>query len=169
MKLASARDFRAYGPRAARSRAEYINAGLYLFATILLLGGFVAQLSREAKSGLALIVLAAALILIVNVHDLFAHLAGIDYRLPLLAQYDVQLLFVEFAVPFLQAIGSLLLLLGTLFLLIQVRINNLIPVDSFCNMSYSDQDFEVISKCEDYPYKPLYNTTMLGAKIVLAN
>lgn len=128
VKLVSARDFRAYGPRAARSRAEYINAGLYLFATVLLLAGFVAQLSREAKSGLALILLAAALIMIVNLHDLFAHLAGIDFRLPLLVQYDAQLLFVEFAVPILQAIGSLLLMLGALFLLIQVWIRSLLPL-----------------------------------------
>ncbi|KAA0042561.1 polypyrimidine tract-binding protein-like protein 2 [Cucumis melo var. makuwa] len=121
VKLVSARDFRVYGPRPLRNRAEYINAGLYLFATILLLGGFVAQLSREPKSGLALILLATSLIAIVNLHDLFAHLAGIDYRLPLLVQYDAQLFFVEFAVPFLQAIGSLLLSLAALFLLIQEK------------------------------------------------
>ena len=42
VKLASARESRMYGPRLARNRLEYINAGIYLFATLVLLGGFVA-------------------------------------------------------------------------------------------------------------------------------
>ncbi|KAJ7965387.1 putative Polypyrimidine tract-binding-like protein [Quillaja saponaria] len=118
VKLASAREVRTYGPRLARSRAEYINAGLYVFATIVLVSGFSAQFSSEPKSGLILLLIALALIIIVNVHDLVAHLAGIDYRLPLM-EYDLQLALVEFAVPVVQAVGSLLLFLGILFLFIR--------------------------------------------------
>lgn len=80
VKLATAREIRTYGPRLGRSRAEYINAGLYLFATVVLIGGFTAiGFSLEPRSGLVLILLALALITAVNVHDLVAHLAGIDY------------------------------------------------------------------------------------------
>lgn len=109
-----------YGPRLARSRSEYINAGLYVFATIVLIGGFAAQFSNEPKSGLILLLIALALIIMVNVHDLMAHLAGVDYRLQLLG-FDPQLALVEIAVPVVQALGSLLFFLGILFLFIQVR------------------------------------------------
>ncbi|XP_022764180.1 uncharacterized protein LOC111309364 isoform X2 [Durio zibethinus] len=54
VKLASARECRTYGPRLARSRAEYINAGLHLFATVVLVCGFTAQFSWEPRSGLFL-------------------------------------------------------------------------------------------------------------------
>ncbi|KAJ8747863.1 hypothetical protein K2173_013031 [Erythroxylum novogranatense] len=119
VKLASARDWRTYGPRRARSRAEYINAGIYLLATVVLIGGFVATgFSMETKSGLVLLLIALGLIMAVNLHDLFAHLAGIDYRLSLM-EYDVQLALVEFGVPIVQAFGALLLFVGVLFLFIQ--------------------------------------------------
>ncbi|KAF5731232.1 hypothetical protein HS088_TW19G00838 [Tripterygium wilfordii] len=118
VKLASARESRMYGPRLARNRFEYINAGLYVFATVVLLGGFVAELSSEPRSGLVLLLIALALIMVVNVHDLIAHLAGIDYRFPLM-ELDTQLGIVEFAVPIVQALGSLLMFLGILFLFIQ--------------------------------------------------
>ncbi|KAL5568321.1 hypothetical protein UlMin_024896 [Ulmus minor] len=118
VKLASAREARMYGPHLSRNRTEYINAGLYLFATLVLLGGFVSQFSREPRSGLVLLLIALLLIIMVNLHDLLAHLAGIDYRLPLM-EYDLQLALVEFAVPFVQTLGSLLLFLGVLFLFIQ--------------------------------------------------
>ncbi|EXB72451.1 hypothetical protein L484_011453 [Morus notabilis] len=118
VKLASARDARVYGPRGSRNRGEYINAGLYLFATVVLLGGFVALFSREAKSSLVVLMMALLLILAANVHDLVAHLAAYDYRLGLM-EYDLQLVLVEFAVPLLQALGSLLSFLGILFLFIQ--------------------------------------------------
>ncbi|CAK7324114.1 unnamed protein product [Dovyalis caffra] len=118
VKLASARESRMYGPRLARNRAEYMNAGLYVFATIVLIGGFVAQLSNEPKSGLALLLIALLLIVVVNLHDLVAHLAGIDYRLPLMG-FDTQLALVEFAVPVVQALGTSLSFLGILFLFIQ--------------------------------------------------
>lgn len=110
-----------YGPRLSRNRAEYMNAGLYVFATVVLLGGFVAQLSKEPKSGLVLLLIALAIIIMVNLHDLLAHLAGIDYRMTLM-EFDIQLALVEFAVPLLQALGSLLVFLGVLFLFIQVCI-----------------------------------------------
>ncbi|KAE8077845.1 hypothetical protein FH972_016368 [Carpinus fangiana] len=118
VKLASARESRMYGPRLARSRLEYINAGLYVFATIVLLGGFAAQLSKEPKSGLVLLLIGLALIVMVNVHDLVAHLAGVDYRLQMMG-FDPQLALVEVAVPVVQILGSLLFFLGILFLFIQ--------------------------------------------------
>lgn len=119
VKLASAREGRLYGPWVSRDRAEYINAGLYLFAAVVLLGGFVAQLSTEPKSGLILLLIALVVIAMVNLHDMVAHLAGFDYRLSLM-EYDVQLPLVEFAAPLVQALGSILFFMGILFLLIQV-------------------------------------------------
>ncbi|KAF5192198.1 polypyrimidine tract-binding-like protein [Thalictrum thalictroides] len=121
VKLASARESKLYGPWLARKKWEYINAGLYVFATILLVCGFVAQLSYiSAKSGLIVLVISLILITIVNAHDLFAHLAGIDYRLPLLG-FDLQLGFVEFGAPLVQALGSILVLLAILFVFIQAE------------------------------------------------
>jgi len=119
VKLASARDFRTYGPGLTKNRLEYINAGLYLIASILLLSGLTAQLSSQPRLGLLLIIAALAFILLVNLHDLFAHLAGIDFQLHLMT-FDLQLAFVEFAVPLLQMLGTLLAFLGVLFLFIQV-------------------------------------------------
>ncbi|KAM5557551.1 hypothetical protein ABKV19_024768 [Rosa sericea] len=120
VKLASAREARMYGPRLSRNRAEYINAGLYVFATAVLLGGFVAELSKEPTSGLVLLLIGFALVFIVNLHDLLAHLAGFDYRVRLM-ELDLQLALVEFAVPVVQALGSLLWFLAILFLFIQVE------------------------------------------------
>lgn len=119
VKLASARESRMYGPRRGRNRAEYINAALYVFATIVLLCGFVFLLLNEPEPGLVLLLIALGLVVVVNVHDLFAHLAGIDYWFPLMG-FDPQLALVEFAVPFGQALGALLTFLGILFLFIQV-------------------------------------------------
>ncbi|KAK1409098.1 hypothetical protein QVD17_35623 [Tagetes erecta] len=119
VKLASARESRMYGSRRSRMRAEYTNAGVYVFSTIVLLCGFVAQLSKEAKSGLVVLLIGLGLIVIVNVHDLFAHLAAINYRLRLI-DLDSQLLFVEVAVPVLQAAGALLFFIAILLLLLQV-------------------------------------------------
>lgn len=108
-----------YGPRHARNRAEYINSALYVFATIVLLCGFVFLLLNEPEPGLVLLLIALGLIVVVNVHDLFAHLAGIDYCFPLMG-FDPQLALVEFAVPFTQSLGALLTFLGILFLFIQL-------------------------------------------------
>ncbi|KAK7282612.1 hypothetical protein RIF29_11527 [Crotalaria pallida] len=119
VKLASAREFRTYGPGLSRNRCEYINAGLYLFANVILCCAFASQLSSEARiSGLVLFLVAFALILIVNLHDIFAHLAGVDFRLHLMS-FDLQLFFVEFSVPVVQVLGTLLCFLGILFLFIQ--------------------------------------------------
>lgn len=57
--------------------------------------------------------------MVVNVHDLFAHLAGIDYRLWFLG-FDPQLALVEVFVPVVQAVGALLSFLGIMFLFIEV-------------------------------------------------
>ncbi|KAH7855018.1 hypothetical protein Vadar_020329 [Vaccinium darrowii] len=122
VKLASARQSRMYGPRHGRNRAEYMNAGLYVFATIMLVCGFAAQLSKQPKSGLVILLIALALIIVVNVHDLVAHLAGIDFRLTLMG-FDTQLALVEFAVPLVQAMGTVLFFLGILFLFIQEEKN----------------------------------------------
>lgn len=119
VKLASAREIRLYGPRLARNRWEYINAGLYVFAAILMLFGYMSLLSMGAKWGLVAQLIALALIILVNLQDLFAHLAAIDYRLSLIG-LDRQLGLVEFAVPVVQALGSILIFLGILFLFIQV-------------------------------------------------
>ncbi|GLT35830.1 hypothetical protein SLA2020_102480 [Shorea laevis] len=110
---------RINGPARGRSRAEYINAGLYLFATVVLDSGFGAQFSLEPRSSLVPMLIALALIIVVNVHDLVAHLAGIDFRLPLM-ELDTQLAFVKFAVPLVQALGSLLFFLGILTLFVEV-------------------------------------------------
>ncbi|KAF2315502.1 hypothetical protein GH714_039955 [Hevea brasiliensis] len=118
VKLASCAREQNVRTKAESNRAEYINAGLYLFATIVLIGGFAAEFSMEPRSGLVLVFIALALIMFVNLHDLVAHLAGIDYRLPLMG-YDPQLALVEFAVPVVQALGALLLFLGIFFLFLQ--------------------------------------------------
>ncbi|KAF5947560.1 hypothetical protein HYC85_013517 [Camellia sinensis] len=80
--------------------------------------GFAAQLSNEPVSGLVLLLIGLGLIVVVNVHDLIAHLAGVDYRLSLMG-FDAQLALVEFAVPVVQAVGTILYFLGILFLFIQ--------------------------------------------------
>ncbi|KAF3680978.1 putative pentatricopeptide repeat-containing protein-like [Capsicum annuum] len=120
VKLASAREIRMYGPRLNRNRFEYINAGVYMFAAILLVGGFAAQFSKEQLSGLVLLFIGLAVIMVVNVHDLLAHLAGIDYRFLLLG-FDPQLALVEFAVPVVHSLGTLLYFLGILFLFTQAE------------------------------------------------
>ncbi|XP_024960754.1 uncharacterized protein LOC112501270 [Cynara cardunculus var. scolymus] len=118
VKLATARESRMYGSRRNRERSEYTNAGLYVFSTIVLLCGFIAQLSREAKSGLVVLLIGLGLIIVVNIHDLFAHLAGIDYQMRLM-ELDTQLLLVEVAVPVVQAVGGLLFFIAILFLVLQ--------------------------------------------------
>ncbi|XP_059649193.1 uncharacterized protein LOC132295109 isoform X2 [Cornus florida] len=110
VKLVLARESRIYGPQLARNRFKYMNAGLYC--------GFAAQLSSEPKSGLVLLLIGLAFIIFVNVHDLLAHLTGINYRLPLM-EFNVQLGLVEFAVPVVQITATLLYFLGILFIFIQ--------------------------------------------------
>lgn len=131
VKLATARESRMYGPRLARTnRSEYINAGIYLFATVLLISGFAAQFSYEPKSGLILLLIALALIAFVNLHDLIAHLAGIDFRFPLM-DFDLQLALVEFTVPVVQILGTVLSFLGFLFIFLQVKLIKIISTYNF--------------------------------------
>ncbi|KAL1309730.1 hypothetical protein HN51_052431 [Arachis hypogaea] len=118
VKLASARDFRTYGPGLTRNRYEYINAGLYLFSTVVLSCGFASQFSSEASSGLVVFLIALGLMLIVNFHDLMAHLVPIDFRFQLMA-FDPQLAFVEFAVPLFNMLGTLLTFLAVFFIFLQ--------------------------------------------------
>ncbi|KAJ3692179.1 hypothetical protein LUZ60_012529 [Juncus effusus] len=122
VKLATARDFRNYGPGGARNKWEYINAGLFFFSGILLIGGFTAQFSAiplHLKSGLALVLIGVLIVLFLNAHDFVAHMAGIDWRVGLV-EYDQQLALVEFAVPIVNIIGSVLLFIGVLFFEIQM-------------------------------------------------
>lgn len=91
-----------------------------MFGSVVLLCGYASQLTREAKSGLVLFLIGLAVITAVNLHDMIAHFAGIDYRFRLM-EFDLQLGLVEFAVPFVQAIGCLLMFVAILFLLLQVR------------------------------------------------
>ncbi|XP_043692877.1 uncharacterized protein LOC122643305 [Telopea speciosissima] len=119
VKLATARELRLYGPWLSRNKLEYINAGIYVFASILLLAGFVSQLSpMDAKSGLVVLLIALMLFTLVNFHDLFAHFAGIDYRLSVVG-FDAQLALVEFAVPIVHALGSILTFVAILLIFIQ--------------------------------------------------
>jgi hypothetical protein len=122
VKLATARDFRTYGPGGAREKWEYINAGLFVFSTILLIGGFLAQFASiplYVKSGLTLVLISLLIISLVNVHDWIAHLAGTDWRFGL-AEYDQQFALVEIALPVVNAVGSLLFFVAVLFFDIEV-------------------------------------------------
>ncbi|CAL9121146.1 unnamed protein product [Musa textilis] len=120
VKLASARESRLYGPQSVENRWEYINAGLHVVAAALLTAGFSAELPGHGNDevGLAVILVALALLAVVNAHDLVAYMAGIDYQFGLFG-YDLQLGLVELAVPLLQMLGSIVTFTGILFLFIQ--------------------------------------------------
>jgi len=129
VKLATARECRAYslgagsGSAASRNRWEYINAGVYVFAAVLLVAGFLAQVLLApwgARAGLVAAAIGLAAVLAVNAHDLLAHAAGVDYRLGTAAGLDAQLALVEVAVPAVQIAGTLLMLLAVVFFEIQV-------------------------------------------------
>jgi hypothetical protein len=118
VKLVSVRRTRLYGPAAWRDWWEYINAFVYLVATIVLLVGCILLLPGRisAKLGLILVLVALALLVIVNLHDLIAQLAGFDFRLPSLS-LDPQLALIEILAPLLQVLGSILFFIGTILLL----------------------------------------------------
>lgn len=118
VKLATAREARTYGPRSLRNRWEYTNAGLHVFSAALLAAGFSAQLLGGREAGLAVVLVALAVLALINAHDLVAHLAGVDFRLGLI-RHDLQLGLVELAVPLLLTAASAVTFLGILFLLIQ--------------------------------------------------
>ncbi len=122
VKLVSVRRTRLYGPAAWRDLWEYINAFVYLVATIVLLVGCILLLPgrSSAKLALILVLVALALLVIVNLHDLIAQLAGFDFRLPLLS-LDPQLALIEILAPLLQVLGSILFFIGTI-LLLEVRL-----------------------------------------------
>ncbi|KAJ1264303.1 hypothetical protein BS78_09G253300 [Paspalum vaginatum] len=110
VKLATAREARLYGPALAVRRWEYINAGAYAFAALLLaacLAALCAGGGATSGAGLAAAAVALAGVAAVNAHDLAAHLAGVDWRVGL-ARYDAQLGFVEFLVPAVHAAGCVL-------------------------------------------------------------
>jgi hypothetical protein len=100
---------------------ENWNSFLYLVGTILLAAGMLLLLpSFEMRSwGLWMVLVGFAVIVVVNLHDLHAHLVGIDYDFSLLSM-DTQWWMVELAVPTVHAIGSILLCIAT-FLLIRVN------------------------------------------------
>lgn len=129
VKLASVREIRTYGSWPARARSEYMNAGLYVLSTVFLTTGFIAQFSWNPKSGLVLILIALGLMILVNCHDLSAHIVGLDSRFCELMRLDSQLFFVEFAVPVLQSFGALLYFLAILFIFIQVILINFVRIE----------------------------------------
>ncbi|RCV16299.1 hypothetical protein SEVIR_3G129300v4 [Setaria viridis] len=119
VKLATAREARLYGPALAVRRWEYINAGVYAFAALLLSAGLAAlSAGGAARAGLAVAAAALAAVAAVNAHDLAAHLAGVDWRVGL-ARYDAQLGLVEFLVPALHAAGCALAVAGLALLVSQ--------------------------------------------------
>ncbi|KAG6521073.1 hypothetical protein ZIOFF_018139 [Zingiber officinale] len=124
VKLASTRESRAYGPgRRTRNRWEYLNAGFYLLAALFLVCGLSVLLSPfpySANYGLPLTLLGLAFLLPVNAHDLVAHLAGFDYCFPLF-EFDLQLALVEFSVPVINIVGTILAFVGVLLLSLQTE------------------------------------------------
>lgn len=128
VKLATAREARLYGPALAVRRWEYINAGAYMFGTLLLAAGLAALCASEGgvvarDAGLAVAGVALAVVAAVNAHDLGAHLAGVDCRVGL-ARFDPQLGIVEFLAPALHAAGCVLAIVGlALQLFFQVSVN----------------------------------------------
>uniref|UniRef100_A0A8I6XM71 Uncharacterized protein n=1 Tax=Hordeum vulgare subsp. vulgare TaxID=112509 RepID=A0A8I6XM71_HORVV len=111
VKLATAREARLYGPALAVRRWEYINAGAYMFGTLLLAAGLAALCASEGGVGPRDVGLAVAVVAAVNAHDLGAHLAGVDCRMGL-ARFDPQLGLVELLAPALHIAGCALAIVG---------------------------------------------------------
>jgi hypothetical protein len=106
-----------YGPRDSEAAWEFANALAYLVATVLILSGFVLMLPGfNHRTGLIVFAIALSLILLVNLHDLYAQLAGVDYRFGLFAS-DPQLALVEFGAPLVHTIGAILFLIAVVFML----------------------------------------------------
>ncbi|KAJ7299098.1 hypothetical protein O6H91_10G028900 [Diphasiastrum complanatum] len=119
VKLASVRRNRQYGPPGSRDLSEVINAFLYVVATLMLLAGSIIQLPGlyvDNRIGLTLILISMVIIIAVNLHDLYAHLAAIGFRLRYLS-FDRQMLLVEIAAPLVQSIGAIFFFVGTFYLL----------------------------------------------------
>jgi len=121
VKLASVRDSRSYGPGEFKDVWEDINAFGYLVAALLLTAGSVLLLpGYNPNAGLWLILVGLVIIALVNLHDLYAQVAGIDFQ-PSLATSDVQFTLVEIAAPVVQIIGAIVYFVGALLLLQVVR------------------------------------------------
>jgi hypothetical protein len=121
VKLASVRDTRLYGPAGSKDVWEDVNAFGYLVAALLLTAGTVLLFpGYNAKGGLWLILVAVVIIALVNLHDLYAQVAGVDFR-PSLATLDSQLVAIEIAAPIVQTIGAIIYFVGALLLLLVAR------------------------------------------------
>lgn len=118
VKLASVRDTRLYGPSGSKDIWEDVNAFGYLIAALLLTAGTVLLLpGYNANGGLWLILVGVVLIALVNLHDLYAQAAGVDFRANL-AALDWQLVGVELGAPLVQFIGAIVYFVGALLLLL---------------------------------------------------
>jgi hypothetical protein len=125
VKLASVRETRAYGPPGAKDIWEDINAFGYLIAALLLTAGSVLLLpGYNTTAGLWLILVGLVFVLVVNLHDLYATLAGVDFR-PALVTLDPQLGLIEILAPLVQALGALVYFVGA-YLLLRVRSDGLL-------------------------------------------
>ncbi|KAE8808709.1 hypothetical protein D1007_14790 [Hordeum vulgare] len=84
VKVATAREVRLYGPALAVRRWEYINAGAYMFGTLLLAAGLAALCASEGgvgprDTGLAVAGVALAVVAVLGLIELLApalHAAG---------------------------------------------------------------------------------------------
>ncbi|KAI5058353.1 hypothetical protein GOP47_0026523 [Adiantum capillus-veneris] len=124
VKLIAARAHRLYGPRGSQDWFELLNSIVFLVGTVLLLAGLILLLAnfshplkyKKAHTGLIFLSIAVCVIILVNLHDLGAHVGGIDFRLDLLG-YDPQLALVEIGAPLVYIIGGVLYLIALIFLL----------------------------------------------------
>lgn len=117
VKLASVRTTRLYGPAASKDVWEDVNAFGYMVAALLTTAGCVLLLpGYNSTAGLWLILVGLVCIFAANVHDLYAQLAGFDFRLPLVT-LDPQLALIEIAAPLVQCIGAIVYFIGAVLLL----------------------------------------------------
>lgn len=116
-KLSSSRDGCLYGPWRVRNCWEYINA------VVLLAGDILAQLSTadDAKSGFVVFLISLAVFGFVNLHDLAAQMAGVDFRSSVMWS-DTRIVLVEFGAPLFHSLGFLLTVLTLALLLAQVYV-----------------------------------------------
>ncbi|KAI4994492.1 hypothetical protein ZWY2020_034133 [Hordeum vulgare] len=104
VKVATAREARLYGP-AGKGGGEYINAGAYMFGTLLLAAGLAALCASEGDVGPRDTGIAVAGV------ALAVHLAGVDCHVGL-ARFDPQLGLIELLAPALHAAGCVLAIVG---------------------------------------------------------
>ncbi|KAL3679050.1 hypothetical protein R1sor_022006 [Riccia sorocarpa] len=117
VKLASVRTTRLYGPGRNKDIWEDANAFGYLVSVLLMTAGTALLLpGYNPTSGLWLILVGLVGVFVANIHDLYAQLAGFDFRLPLVT-LDPQLALIEIAAPLVQCIGAIIYFLGGVLLL----------------------------------------------------